>query len=498
MGKIVMALDQGTSSSRTLLFKENGDILASASQDFPSIFPQSGWVEQDPMAIWTSQKETILRVLEKASLSMSEITAIGITNQRETVVAWNRETGEPVGNAIVWQCRRTADFCETLKAEGLEDSIRQKTGLIADAYFSGTKIHWMLNQVDEIKKLAQSNKLAFGTVDSWLIWNLTGGQKHVTDATNASRTMIYNIIDGKWDNELLQRLSIPPETLPEVKGSSEIVGVTNGNDWGAEVPIAGIAGDQQAALFGQACFEKGMAKNTYGTGCFLLVNAGDKPVLSQAGLLTTIAWQINGQVTYALEGSAFIAGALVQWLRDGLSLFENAAQTESMAEAVNDTGGLYIVPAFVGLGAPHWDPYARGLMIGLTRDTGKNHIARAALEAIAYQSWDLLKSMEKDTGLPLKILRVDGGATANNFLCQFQSDILNLEVSRPRSIETTAMGAAYLAGLSTGVWRDQAHIEQLWQEERRFKPELNTGKTESLLKGWHEAVNRSKNWMAYT
>ena len=496
MDKIVMALDQGTSSSRTILFNENGDILATASQDYPSIFPQSGWVEQDPQEIWVSQKNTIAAVLEKSGLAMTDITAIGITNQRETIVAWNRDTGEPIGNAIVWQCRRTADFCESLKAEGLEDSIRQKTGLVADSYFSGTKIHWMLNNVSEIKSLANNGKLAFGTVDSWLIWNLTSGKQHITDATNASRTMIYNIFEGAWDTELLQRLNIPVETLPEVKGCSEVVGYTNGDDWGAEIPIAGIAGDQQAALFGQACFEKGMAKNTYGTGCFLLVNAGEKPVLSDAGLLTTIAWQIDGKTTYALEGSAFIGGALIQWLRDGLSLFEDAAQTESMAEAVSDTGGVYIVPAFVGLGAPHWDPYARGLMIGLTRDTGKNHIARAALEAIAYQSWDLLKAMEKDTGVPLKILRVDGGATVNNFLCQFQADILNLEVSRPRLIETTAMGAAFLAGMATGIWKDQAHIEQLWQEERRFKPVLNTQKTEALLKGWHEAINRSKNWMA--
>jgi len=496
MEKIVMALDQGTSSSRTLLFNDKGEILATASQDFPAIYPQSGWVEQDPSEIWDSQKQTITSVLEDASLTMSDITAIGITNQRETVVAWDRESGEPVSNAIVWQCRRTADFCEELKAEGFESSIKEKTGLVADPYFSGTKLRWMLKNVAEIKKLAEKGNLAFGTVDSWLIWNLTAGKKHITDATNASRTMVYNITDAKWDKDLLERLEIPLETLPDVKGCSEIIGYTDGDTWGAEVPIAGIAGDQQAAMFGQACFEKGMAKNTYGTGCFLLVNAGDEAILSEAGLLTTIAWQIDGKTTYALEGSAFVGGALIQWLRDGLSLFSDAAQTESMAKAVADTGGVYIVPAFVGLGAPHWDPYARGLMIGLTRDTGKNHIVRASLEAIAYQSWDLLKSMEKDTGIPLKILKVDGGATVNNFLCQFQADILNLEVSRPEIIETTAMGAAFLAGLATGVWKDQTHIEQLWKEERRFKPALDLQKTEELLKGWHEAVNRSKNWIS--
>ncbi|MCP4755609.1 MAG: glycerol kinase GlpK [Proteobacteria bacterium] len=494
MSKIVMSLDQGTSSSRTVLFNDRGEILASANQDFPSLYPQSGWVEQKPCTIWQTQKQTMDEALSKAGLKMADITAIGITNQRETVVAWDRESGESVGNAIVWQCRRTADFCEELKAEGFEEEIKRKTGLVADPYFSGTKIRWMLKHVPEVEALAKAGKLAFGTVDSWLIWKLTGGAVHATDATNASRTLVYNIFTGEWDDEILRRLEIPPESLPEVKGSSEVIGHTDSGQWGASVPIAGVAGDQQAALFGQACFEKGMAKNTYGTGCFLLVNAGQEAVLSQHGLLTTIAWKIGSEVTYALEGSAFVAGALVQWLRDGLELFGDAAETEAMAEAVPDTGGLYIVPAFVGLGAPHWDPYARGLMIGLTRDTGKNHIARAALEAIAYQSWDLLKAMEKDTGTSLKILRVDGGATANNFLCQFQADILNLQVSRPRLIETTAMGAAFLAGLAVGVWRDQSHIEQLWQEDRRFSPGLVDSEAEQLLRGWHKAVERSKSW----
>ncbi len=495
MSKIVMALDQGTSSSRTVLFNEAGRILASASQELPSQFPQSGWVEQHPEEIWKSQKQTIETALSNAGLKMVDITAIGITNQRETVIAWNKETGEAVGNAIVWQCRRTANFCKELKAEGFEQEIKNRTGLVADPYFSGTKMRWMLKESPEIKALATKKKLAFGTVDSWLIWKLTGGKVHATDATNASRTLIYNIFKGEWDDTILERLELPPESLPEVKGSSEVIGHTDPGLWGALIPIAGVAGDQQAALFGQACFEKGMAKNTYGTGCFLLINAGSEAVLSKHGLLTTIAWKIGDSVTYALEGSAFVAGSLVQWLRDGLEIFKDAADTEAMAGQVADTGGVYIVPAFVGLGAPHWDPYARGLMIGLTRDTGKNHIARAGLEAIAYQSWDLLKAMEKDTGTALRILRIDGGATANNFLCQFQSDILKLEVSRPRIIETTAMGAAFLAGLATGVWKNQQHIEQLWLEDRRFKPQLDGSKADSLLQGWHQAVERSKNWI---
>jgi len=495
MEKIVMALDQGTSSSRTVLFNDKGEVVASASEAFSSIYPASGWVEQDPEIIWTTQKNTINQALQKADISMSDVTAIGITNQRETIVAWNKETGEAVGNAIVWQCRRTADFCDELKKEGFEAIIKQKTGLIADPYFSGTKIRWMLHNCKEVKQLANKSQLAFGTIDSWLIWKLSAGKFHVTDATNASRTLLYNIIEGEWDSEILSRLEIPVETLPEVKGSSEVVAYTDAELWQSSIPIAGVAGDQQAALFGQACFEKGMAKNTYGTGCFLLVNAGEKAVLSDHGLLTTIAWKINGKVTYALEGSAFIAGALVQWLRDGLELFENAAETEEIANSVKDSGGVYIVPAFVGLGAPHWDPYARGLIIGLTRDTGKKQIVRAGLEAIAYQSWDLLKAMEKDTGVSLKVLRVDGGATENNFLCQFQADILELEVSRPKIIETTAMGAAFLAGLATGVWGSMDEIKQLWNEERHFKPNRRPEDVNILIKGWHKAVERSKNWI---
>jgi glycerol kinase len=492
MTKIVMALDQGTSSSRTVLFDEGGKIVAAASEGFDSTYPRPGWVEQDPEVIWRSQKRTIKEVLAKANLAMADITAIGITNQRETVIAWNRETGEAIGNAIVWQCRRTADFCEELKAEGFEERIRQKTGLLADPYFSGTKIRWMLKEIPEVAELARQQKLAIGTVDSWLIWKLSGGKSHVTDVTNASRTLLYNIFDLTWDREIADRLEIPIEALPEVHDSSEIIAATNEIEWGAVVPIAGVAGDQQAALFGQACFEKGMAKNTYGTGCFLLMNAGEEAPLSKHGLLTTIGWKIGDKTTYALEGSAFIAGALIQWLRDNLGLFSDAAETESMANAVDDTGGAYIVPAFVGLGAPYWDPNARGTMFGLTRDTNKNHLARAALEAIAYQSWDLLNAMEQDTGTDLKLLRVDGGATANNFLCQFQADILKLEVSRPNIIETTAMGAAFLAGLATGVWESLEQIQTMWQENQRFRPGLDQNKIDDLLKGWHQAVERTR------
>jgi len=495
MKKVIMALDQGTSSSRTVLFDENANILASANQVFDSFFPQSGWVEQDPEEIWLSQKATIERALVKAGLKMESVTAIGIANQRETVIAWDKETGKSIGQAIVWQCRRTADFCKELIEEGFDKVIRNRTGLVTDSYFSGTKMHWMLKNWDETRKLADQGKLLFGTVDTWLIWKLTGGEKHVTDVSNASRTLVYNIFENCWDQEILDRLGTPIETLPEVKGSSEIVGYTDASDWGVEVPISGVAGDQQASLFGHACYEKGMAKNTYGTGCFMLINSGTTPKLSDHGLLTTIAWKIGDEVTYALEGSVFMGGALIQWLRDKLELFKDASDTEAIAPSVQDTGGLYVVPAFVGLGAPHWDSYARGLMIGLNRDTGKAHIVRAALEAIAYQSYDLLKCMEQDTNAPLKVLRVDGGATANNFLCQFQADILQLDVSRPKVIETTAMGAAFLAGLAVGVWKDQDHITQMWQEDRCFNPQADQSGIDKLISGWKKALERSKNWL---
>lgn len=495
MSKIVMALDQGTSSSRTVLFDENGSVITSASQEFDSYFPHSGWVEQDAREIWLSQKNTIEKALSKAELKMSDITAIGITNQRETTIAWNRETGRAIGHAIVWQCRRTADFCRELIQEGFDSVIRNKTGLVTDPYFSGTKMRWILKNNPEAAELAAQGKLLFGTVDCWLIWKLTGGRSHATDVSNASRTLVYNIFENQWDKEILQRLEIPQETLPTVMGSSEIVGHTDPNDWGTEIPICGVAGDQQAALFGQACFEKGMAKNTYGTGCFMLMNSGTEPKLSEHGLLTTIAWKLDDTVTYAQEGSVFMGGALIQWLRDNLNLFRNASETEAMATAINSTGGLYIVPAFVGLGAPHWDSYARGLMIGITRDTGKNHMVRAALEAIAYQSYDLLKCMEKDTSTSIKVLRVDGGATANNFLCQFQSDILHSAVSRPKVIETTAMGAAFLAGRAAGVWKDLDHITEMWQEDRRFSPQMNHNEVKALLQGWQKALDRSRSWI---
>ncbi len=431
--------------------------------------------------------------LDKLSISMSQITAIGITNQRETIVAWNKKTGEAIGNAIVWQCRRTADFCDELKKEGFEEIIRNKTGLLADPYFSGTKMRWILKNNAEANQLATKGDLLFGTVDSWLIWKLTGGKEHVTDVTNASRTMVFDIFKGKWDQEILDRFEIPVQCLAEVKGSSELMGVTE-QSWGAEVPIAGVAGDQHASLFGQACFEKGMAKNTYGTGCFMLVNTGQDALLSKHGLLTTIAWKLGDKTTYALEGSVFMGGALIQWLRDGLGLFEDAGQTEAMALSVESSEGVYVVPAFVGLGAPHWDPYAGGLMIGLTRGTNKNHIVRAALEAIAFQSADLLKCTEKDTRKEVSTLRVDGGAVANNFLCQFQADLLQRNVSRPGITETTAMGAAFLAGLATGVWKDQEEIKLLWQEDRLFEPHKESQEIKPLVEGWDKAIKRSKGW----
>lgn len=495
MGKIVMALDQGTTSSRTILFDENGRLIASASRNFATYYPKSGWVEQDPEDLWQSQKETIIEVLFTAKLKMKDISAIGITNQRETVIAWNNETGEAISRAIVWQCRRTADYCKQLVAEGFDQIIHDKTGLVTDSYFSGTKMRWILKNWPNAKQLALQGKLRFGTVDTWLIWKLSGGRSYVTDVSNASRTMVYNIFDGQWSDEILEKLEIPKTTLPEVKGSSEIIAYTNTGDWGSAVPIAGVAGDQQAALFGQTCFDEGMGKNTYGTGCFLLLNTGNKAVLSNNGLLTTIAWKIGDKVTYALEGSVFTGGSLIQWLRDKMEFFKDAADTEAMALSIDSTDGLYVVPAFVGLGAPHWDSYARGLMIGITGNTNKNHIVRASLESIAYQSLDVIKVFEQDAGVSLKVLRVDGGATTNNFLCQFQSDILGIEVSRPKIVETTAMGAAFLAGLATKVWKDQSYIKQLWQEDRRFKPQKNQAEITKLIYGWQKALERSKNWI---
>lgn len=496
MKKFIMALDQGTTSSRTIIFDEDGEIIATAGKDFPSYFPHSGWVEQNPEEIWESQKTTIEESLQIAGLKMADISGIGITNQRETTIAWNQKTGEAIGPAIVWQCRRTADYCKELTQKGYDKTILDKTGLVTDAYFSGTKMRWILKENPTAQQVSQDGDLKFGTVDSWLIWKLSGGTSHVTDVSNASRTLVYNIFENQWDNELLETFEIPLSSLPEVKGSSEIVAFTDEDAWGAKIPIAGVAGDQQAALFGQTCFEPGMAKNTYGTGCFLLLNTGPKAIKSNNKLLTTIAWKIGNEVTYALEGSVFIAGSLIQWLRDNMKFFENAAESEAIAKAVPDTGGLYVVPAFVGLGAPHWDAYARGLMIGLTRDTGREHITRACLEAIAYQSYDLLKALEQDTGIPLKELKVDGGATANGFLCQFQADILQTPVSRPEIVETTAMGAAFLAGLAVGVWKDFDHIRKLWKEDKRFLPEASPDAVKALVNGWRKALSRSKEWLS--
>ncbi|MFP4030143.1 MAG: glycerol kinase GlpK, partial [Desulfococcaceae bacterium] len=468
MSKIIMALDQGTTSSRTILYDDRGEPVAMAGEAFPCQYPHTGWVEQEAADIWRTQKKTMKAALEQANLAPSDIAAIGIANQRETVVAWHAETGEPVGKAIVWQCRRTAEYCDELKAEGFDRVIKEKTGLVTDAYFSGSKIRWILRNNTEARELASQGLLKVGTVDSWLIWNLTGGRIHATDASNACRTMIFNIHTLKWEPEILRKLGVPEDILPEVKPSSGVLGETDPAVFGAKVPIAGVAGDQQAALFGQAGYEKGMSKITYGTGCFMVMNTGSEPIPSPSGLLTTIAWQIGDQVTYALEGSVFIAGALMQWMRDDLNLFDDVAETEKMATAIPSSEGLFIVPAFVGLGAPYWDPYARGIMVGLTRGATKNHIVRAGLQSMAYQANDLLTAMTRDSGIRTKVVRVDGGASANNYLCQFQADILGVRVSRPKNVETTAMGAAFLAGLAVGVWKDTDQIKEFWKEERSF------------------------------
>ena len=490
-----MALDQGTTSSRTILFSEKGEIVADASTPLACYYPQSGWVEQDAQEIWVSQSQTIREALNKAALKMKDIAAVGITNQRETTIAWNRNTGEAITPAINWQCRRTADYCEQLKDQGFDRVLRKKTGLVTDPYFSGTKMRWILENVTEASELAKYGNLCFGTVDSWLIWQMTSGQVHATEISNASRTMVFNIEACSWDDEILARFGIPLETLPDVKPSSEIIAEIDSNLFGGSAPIAGVAGDQQAALFGQACFETGMAKNTYGTGCFMISNTGTEQVHSKHGLLTTIAWQIDQEVTYALEGSVFIAGALVQWLRDGLQFFADASETQEMAESVSDSGGVFVVPAFVGLGAPHWDPYARGTIVGLSRDTNRNHIVRAALEAIAFQSAEVLQSIAKDTGQEIKELRIDGGAAANDFLCQFQTDVLGLYVKRPKVLETTAMGAAFLAGLSVGVWRDQDQISKLWQQEKMFSPSISREDSARMMVEWGRALERAKGWI---
>jgi len=494
MGKYIMSLDQGTTSSRCILFDRNGNIASIAQKEFTQIFPEPGWVEHDPMEIWSSQIGVVTEAMAKIGASAGDIAGIGITNQRETTIVWDRHTGIPVHNAIVWQCRRTAGICENLKAEGYEERIKRKTGLILDAYFSGTKVKWILDNVPGAREEAEKGNLLFGTVDTWLIWNLTKGKVHVTDYSNASRTMLFNILELEWDKDILDALGIPESMLPEVKPSSMIYGHTDPSLTGGAIPIAGAAGDQQAALFGQACFEPGTAKNTYGTGCFMLMNTGRKAVDSTLGLLTTIAWCIDGKVDYALEGSVFVAGAAVQWLRDELKLIETAADSEECAKSVDDTNGVYVVPAFVGLGAPYWDPYARGIIVGLTRGAKKEHIIRATLEALAYQTNDVLKIMQLESGISLTALKVDGGACANDFLMQFQSDILNVPVQRPVVIETTALGAAYLAGLATGYWKNRNEIASNWAVSRTFTPGMGHEERDHLIRGWEEAVRRSRGW----
>lgn len=486
--KYILALDQGTTSSRCILFDKGGNICSMAQKEFTQYYPKPGWVEHDPMEIWSSQLAVATEAMARLGAKAADIQAIGITNQRETTIVWDKETGQPVYPAIVWQCRRTADRIGELVKEGYDGVVREKTGLIPDAYFSASKIEWILEHVEGAREKAGAGKLLFGTVDTWLIWNLTKGSVHVTDYTNASRTMLLNIHTLTWDEELLTLFHIPKSMLPEVKPSSCIYGCTDEHLMGEKIPIAGAAGDQQAALFGQCCFEEGDVKNTYGTGSFILMNTGKKPILSNNGLLTTIAAGAGKDVEYALEGSVFVAGALIQWLRDELRLFRNAADSESYAKKVEDTAGMYIVPAFTGLGAPYWNAYARGTVVGLTRGCGKEHFIRAALEAIAYQSADVMHAMEEDAGVKLKSLKVDGGASANDFLMGFQADILDTEVVRPKCIETTALGAAYLAGLATGYWKDKAEIRENWQQGMCFAPSMDEEKRRSLLKGWKKAV----------
>ena len=492
MKQYVLTLDQGTTSSRAILFDHSGEIVSLAQKEFQQYYPEPGWVEHDAMEIWSSQASVITEAMSKGHFETSQLATIGITNQRETTVIWNRETGKPIYNAIVWQDRRTAAYCDELKERGLSQFIQEKTGLIIDSYFSATKIRWILENVEGAQALADEGKLAFGTVDSWLIWNLTDGGIHVTDVSNASRTLIFNINELKWDQELLDLFGIPESMLPTVKSSSEVYAHTSGKLLGQKVPISGIAGDQQAALFGQLCTEKGMVKNTYGTGCFMLMNIGNKPVLSKNNLVTTIAWKIGDEVVYALEGSIFIAGAIVQWLRDELKIITSSSEIESLATKVENNGGVYIVPAFTGLGAPHWNQYARGTIFGVTRGSNNSHFARAALESIAFQTLDVLIAMRSDANLEIKELRVDGGATANNLLLQFQANVLNANVIRPKTAETTAMGAAYLAGLAVGFWKNIEEIKEQWKVERIFEPDDEN--VDELIGEWHRAVNAVLAW----
>jgi len=490
----IMALDQGTTSSRSMIFDKRGNIISVAQKEFRQIFPQPGWVEHDADEIWSTQIGTMAEAVAKADINMKQIAAIGITNQRETTVVWERSTGKPVSNAIVWQDRRTAAFCDELKAAKLGGLINQKTGLVIDAYFSASKLKWILDHVPGARQKAENGELAFGTIDSWLVWKLTNGEVHASDVSNASRTMLLNIHTAEWDDELLKIFSVPRSILPEVKASSKIYGVTGNIIPDSHIPIAGIAGDQQAALFGQMCTQPGMVKNTYGTGCFMLMNTGTKAIASKNNLLTTIAWKIDDKVEYALEGSVFIAGAVVQWLRDGLKIIRTSNEVEELSASAGDSGGVYLVPAFAGLGAPHWNQHARGTLFGLTRGSSNAHIAKAALDSIAYQTYDVLKAMEADAGINITELRVDGGATVNNALMQFQSDILHCKVVRPRITETTALGAAYLAGLAVGYWKNIEEIQQQWQVDKTFSPQLETAKANELLNGWQRAIKASIAW----
>ena len=488
-----MALDQGTTSSRAILFDKKGNPVYVAQKEFKQHFPKSGWVEHNPMEIWSSVLSVIAQVLSENDINASDVAGVGITNQRETTVVWDKNTGEPVYNAIVWQSRQTAGICDQLKEQGHEDTFRQKTGLLIDAYFSGTKVKWILDNVEGAREKAEAGDLLFGTIDTWITWKLTEGAVHVTDYSNASRTLMYNIFDLKWDEELLNILNIPASMLPEVRPSSEVYGnIAEKHFFGHSVPIAGIAGDQQAALFGQACFEKGMVKNTYGTGCFMLMNTGEEAVKSEHGLLTTIAWGIDGKVHYALEGSIFVAGSAIQWLRDGLRMFRNSADSEKYAKRVEHTDGVYVVPAFVGLGTPYWDSDVRGAVFGLTRGTSKEHFVRATLESLAYQTRDVLEAMASDSGIDMKTLRVDGGAVMNDFLMQFQADILNVPVERPSVNETTALGAAYLAGLAVGFWENKDDVQEHWQLDKKFEPQMAEQQREQLFEGWHKAVKAAQ------
>ena len=492
--KHILALDQGTTSSRSILYNHKGKIVGTVQQEFNQLFPQPGWVEHDPGEIWSTQYETAVEVLSKAGIDASGISAIGITNQRETTLVWDRQTGEPICPAIVWQDRRTARACDELKEKGLEDMIRDKTGLVIDAYFSATKLSWILENVPGARQRAEAGELAFGTVDTWLIWKLTAGKVHVTDVSNASRTMLYNIHTLSWDPGLLELFKVPEAVLPDVRSSSEIYGHTDASLFGESLPIAGIAGDQQAATFGQMCLAEGSVKNTYGTGCFILCNTGNKPVKSKNNLVTTIAWQINDQTVYALEGSIFTAGAVVQWLRDGLKIIRDSAEIEGLAGSVKDNGGVYLVPAFTGLGAPHWDQYARGIIAGLTRGVNAGHLARAALESIAFQVYDVIRAMEDDAGIKISELKVDGGAAVNDLLMQFQADLIGIPVIRPESIETTALGAAYLAGLAVGFWQSTEEIKGQWAVDRSFERTISDPEKNALIAGWERAVARAKDW----